>query len=180
MSYVFLTLFLLSPIALLVGLIKPSLFSKLFPSRKKIVLAFGTLTVLSFILFGLTAPPTEKKGETKTESQQVAGEQTEASPSPSPTPTPAPSPSPVQQTSSPTTKSASIPVMKATVKPTTTTFTQSSCKYSCSGPDKDCADFSTHAEAQAFFECCGFTATYDPMRLDSLGVGNGIACEALP
>lgn len=52
------------------------------------------------------------------------------------------------------------------------------CKYSCSSPDRDCSDFSSHAEAQTFFECCGFTATNDPMKLDSVGVGDGIACES--
>lgn len=52
--------------------------------------------------------------------------------------------------------------------------------YSCTGPDLDCPDFSTHAEAQAFFESCGFSATNDPMRLDSQGVGDGIACVNLP
>lgn len=56
-----------------------------------------------------------------------------------------------------------------------------SCKYSCSGPDKDCSDFSTHAEAQSFFNCCGFSASNDPMRLDkATGQGNGLACESLP
>ncbi|MFZ5932666.1 MAG: thermonuclease family protein [Patescibacteria group bacterium] len=54
------------------------------------------------------------------------------------------------------------------------------CKYSCTSPDRDCSDFVTHAEAQTFFECCGFTATYDPMKLDSTGVGDGIACESRP
>jgi len=56
----------------------------------------------------------------------------------------------------------------------------SGCKYACSSPDRDCSDFSTHDEAQEFFDCCNFTATYDPMRLDSTGVGDGIACESLP
>lgn len=55
-----------------------------------------------------------------------------------------------------------------------------SCKYSCSGADRDCSDFSTQAEAQAFFNCCEFTATYDPMKLDSIGVGDGVVCESLP
>ncbi len=54
------------------------------------------------------------------------------------------------------------------------------CKYSCSSPDRDCSDFSTHSEAQAFFDCCGFTAENDPMRLDSVGVGDGVTCESLP
>lgn len=81
-----------------------------------------------------------------------------------------------------------------TVKPTTTQKSFStpnptipphssgggSCKYSCSSPDRDCGDFSTHIEAQAFFNCCEFTANNDPMQLDSLGVGDGVACESLP
>lgn len=54
-----------------------------------------------------------------------------------------------------------------------------SCKYSCFGPDRDCSDFSSQTEAQAFFGCCGFTAEYDPMKLDSPDVGNGIVCESI-
>lgn len=57
--------------------------------------------------------------------------------------------------------------------------TESICKYSCVSPDRDCSDFSSHREAQDFFECCDFTATDDPMKLDSLGVGDGVACESL-
>lgn len=55
--------------------------------------------------------------------------------------------------------------------------TANNCKYSCSGPDRDCSDFSSHKEAQDFFDCCGFTKENDPMRLDNVGVGDGIACE---
>lgn len=51
------------------------------------------------------------------------------------------------------------------------------CKYSCTSPDRDCSDFSSHAEAQTFFNCCGFSAENDPMKLDAVGVGDGIACE---
>lgn len=76
------------------------------------------------------------------------------------------------------------PTIKPTAKPIQPSSNSGSdsgvCKYSCSGPDKDCPDFSTHDEAQAFFNCCGFTATNDPMKLDSVGVGDGIACESLP
>lgn len=57
--------------------------------------------------------------------------------------------------------------------------TTTSCQYSCTGPDLDCSDFSTHQEAQDFFDCCGFTADNDPMKLDSLGVGDGVACESI-
>lgn len=65
-------------------------------------------------------------------------------------------------------------------QPSSDGTTSGDCMYSCSGPDRDCADFSTHAQAQAFFNCCAFTVNNDPMRLDSVGVGNGIACESLP
>jgi len=78
----------------------------------------------------------------------------------------------VCQTPSPST-------LGATTVPTQ--FTPGNCQYSCSGPDRDCSNFSTHTEAQAFFDCCGFTASYDPMKLDrASGEGNGIACESLP
>lgn len=41
--------------------------------------------------------------------------------------------------------------------------------------DKDCTDFSTHAEAQTFFESQG---SGDPHGLDR--DGDGLACETLP
>ncbi|MDP9487448.1 MAG: thermonuclease family protein [Actinomycetota bacterium] len=45
------------------------------------------------------------------------------------------------------------------------------------GADRDCGNFSTQAEAQAFYEAAGGPAS-DPHRLDS--DGNGQACESLP
>lgn len=53
------------------------------------------------------------------------------------------------------------------------------CQYACGGPDRDCKDFRTHEEAQGFFECCGFSAENDPMRLDGRTGGDGVACESL-
>jgi len=47
--------------------------------------------------------------------------------------------------------------------------------YDPTGPDRDCSDFSTQAEAQAFFEVAGAD---DPHRLDS--DGDGVVCESLP
>lgn len=41
--------------------------------------------------------------------------------------------------------------------------------------DRDCGDFKTHAEAQAFFSAAG---PGDPHKLDS--DGDGLACESLP
>ncbi len=77
-------------------------------------------------------------------------------------------------------------IITATKQPTPIYFVPQTggtgnCKYSCSGPDRDCSDFASHAEAQAFFNCCGFSAGNDPMRLDkATGTGNGLACESLP
>jgi competence protein ComEC len=51
----------------------------------------------------------------------------------------------------------------------------SSLPYDPSGPDRDCGDFDTQAEAQAFFEAAGPT---DPHRLDS--DSDGMVCESLP
>lgn len=51
----------------------------------------------------------------------------------------------------------------------------SSFVYDPSGPDKDCGDFSTQSEAQAFYEAAG---AGDPHRLD--GNDDGVACESLP
>jgi competence protein ComEC len=50
-------------------------------------------------------------------------------------------------------------------------------RYDPNGPDRDCPDFSTWAEAQDFFEAAGGPAT-DRHRLDS--DRNGVACESLP
>ena len=52
-----------------------------------------------------------------------------------------------------------------------------STRYDPDGPDRDCPDFATQAEAQAFFIAAGGPAR-DPHRLD--GDNDGIACENLP
>ncbi|TAK58936.1 excalibur calcium-binding domain-containing protein [Patescibacteria group bacterium] len=54
-------------------------------------------------------------------------------------------------------------------------YSNTRTKLSTGEPDKDCADFSTHAEAQDFFESAG---SGDPHALDR--DGDGIACETLP
>jgi len=48
--------------------------------------------------------------------------------------------------------------------------------YDPLGPDRDCGDFRTHADAQAFFIAAG-GPTSDRHRLDA--DHDGIACEAL-
>ncbi|MET3698847.1 micrococcal nuclease [Bacillus oleivorans] len=51
-----------------------------------------------------------------------------------------------------------------------------SLKYDPNGPDRDCGDFDTQAEAQAFMEASG---SGDPHRLDG-NDNDGLACENLP
>jgi len=53
---------------------------------------------------------------------------------------------------------------------------QSTLRYDPKGPDRDCKDFATQAEAQAFFIAAG-GPTGDRHRLD--GDNDGIACESL-
>ena len=49
--------------------------------------------------------------------------------------------------------------------------------YDPDGPDRNCSDFRTQAEAQEFYERAGGPET-DPHQLD--GNGDGVACESLP
>ena len=50
-------------------------------------------------------------------------------------------------------------------------------KYDPDGPDRNCSDFDTWAEAQAFYEAAGGPET-DRHRLDR--DGDGVACQSLP
>jgi micrococcal nuclease len=65
------------------------------------------------------------------------------------------------------------PALRSTVVPPSA----GKLRYDPQGPDRNCADFATQAEAQAFFVAAG-GPTRDPHRLD--GDGDGVACEALP
>ena len=50
-------------------------------------------------------------------------------------------------------------------------------RYDPDGPDRNCDDFDTQAEAQEFFEAAGGPGS-DPHRLDA--DNDGVACESLP
>jgi len=58
-----------------------------------------------------------------------------------------------------------------------TTAPASGLRYDPNGPDRDCNDFTTQEEAQAFFIAAGGPQR-DPHRLDSNH--DGVACESLP
>ncbi|HEY0070224.1 MAG TPA: thermonuclease family protein [Chloroflexia bacterium] len=84
------------------------------------------------------------------------------------TPTPVPTTEPPPTVAQPATTQA-----PNAASPTAST----SLRYDPNGPDRDCGDFSTHAEAQAFFEAAGGPGS-DPHKLD--GDHDGVACETLP
>ena len=60
--------------------------------------------------------------------------------------------------------------------PTATPVAPAVC--SCSGNLYNCADFSSHAAAQACYEYCWNVVGYDIHRLD--GDDDGVACESPP
>ena len=60
--------------------------------------------------------------------------------------------------------------------PPPTATTTNGLRYDPNGPDRDCPDFDTWEEAQAFF-IAAVGPERDPHRLD--GDNDGIACEDL-
>lgn len=84
MSTLFLLLFLASLICLILGLIKPTVFSRFIKnkkekiSRKKIVLIFGVAAFAFLIVFGLTTPATPTKNTDQQKTQESPKEQPKA------------------------------------------------------------------------------------------------------
>lgn len=80
--------------------------------------------------------------------------------------------------------SAAIPTIQPTAIPQapTTVPQPVTCMYNCVSPDRDCGDFTTHQVAVDFWNCCDFTVTDDPMRLDGKydTEDDGDPCESLP
>ena len=86
MDNLFLLLFLVSFICLVIGLVKPAVFSRFIKgeiTRKKIGLIFGIATVAFFVMFGMTTDTSkqtqsntnEKVTEQKAESKQLSPEE---------------------------------------------------------------------------------------------------------
>ncbi len=75
MDNIFLALFLLTPFVLIAGLLKPDIFNRLTKktlTRKRIGLIFGGLTLLFFILFGVTTD-TSSVPQVTTQNKAVSG-----------------------------------------------------------------------------------------------------------
>ena len=95
------------------------------------------------------------------------------------TPTPVPiTPTPVPSTPTPVVVTPTAVLPTPTITPVETpTPTPHPTPPEMEEPDRDCSDFDTWAEAQAFYKAAG-GPTSDPHNLDSNG--DGIACESLP
>lgn len=80
-----------------------------------------------------------------------------------------------QVNADPSAPTVSSPTPSPVTEPESTS--SSSLAYDPYGPDRNCGDFSSQVEAQAFFEAAGGPAS-DPHRLDS--DDDGRVCESLP
>lgn len=119
MENLFLLLFFVSSVALIVGLVKPTAFSRFIKgeiTRKKIGKIFGIATVASFVLFVITTDSsknnneitqqpavenTQSVAENKNDNPAPVVEKTKITPAPTPTPTSALAPQTDNQNISP-------------------------------------------------------------------------------
>src|SRR3989344_560512 len=107
MDNLFLLIFFASIIALVVGLVKPTVFSRFIKgeiTRKKIGTIFGIATVASFVLFAVTTDSSKNNDDVApqpvVENTQTVTENKNDNPAPvvektTPAPTPAPTPTPI-------------------------------------------------------------------------------------
>src|SRR3989338_2427140 len=71
METFFVALFFLSILALIVGIVKPSLFSRIkIPTRKMVGIVFGGLILVSFIGIAITVEPTEQPQQVEQQNQE--------------------------------------------------------------------------------------------------------------
>ena len=137
-----------------------------------------------------TATPTPTPTPTATPTSTPESPTPTRAPTPTPPPVGTPRPSPMP-TPLPTSTPTPTPTFTSTPEPATPTPTHTpeptptptptpdavELKYDPAGPDRNCSDFDTWAEAQAFYEAAGGPET-DRHRLDR--DRNGVACESLP
>lgn len=192
MAGLFSFVFIFSLFALIIGLIRPSVFSRILPASRKIQsLVFGGIFIFSSVVVGITAPatPTQNLEETKQETKGVSTSQISLEPiktivptqlptaTPSPTNTPTPLP-----TAKPKATNMPIPTKTPVVQtaPTSTpvpvlniqsNLPSSGGGYSCNCA-KTCSQISSCEEAQYLLNTCGCGARD--------GDNDGIACDGAP
>lgn len=184
MDNIFLILFLLTPILILIGMAKPSLFNRFLKkelSRIKLFFVLLGLGIIFLILFAITTGPSESASNIQVDRQEqtepvarpeispsstpeqfpeVSGIKDETTPSPSPTLTPTKTPTATKMpTPKPTTKSFYTP--SPTTPPAVPTYI-----CNCS---KTCTQISSCEEAYYLLNTCGCT------RRD--GDKDGVPCE---
>lgn len=126
MDNLFLILFIVSFIALIVGLVKPTTFSRFIKgeiTKKKIAAIFGTATVVSFVLFGITTDTTKNSNGGVTqqpvvENTQIVTENKNDNPAPvveKTTPAPTPVKTETKTTPAPTPTPTPTPTLSETV-----------------------------------------------------------------
>ena len=128
LTNVFVILFLISVIALLAAIIKPSLFQRKnrpAPSRKSLSITFGITTFVLFAIIGILSP-------TKTDTVERVNSKVaqEATPTPTSTPAPTPSSTPLP-TQTPTPVPTVAPTTAPTAAPVTAAPTQSTYYANC-------------------------------------------------
>lgn len=176
-------------------------------SRKRIAALFGGSVLGFLILTGIATPTpvrveSEKVQGVAVEATSAPTQAPISSPSATPTPnvspsptasptvTPTPKPSPTAKptlapTPKPTIASTPKPTVAPTPKPTPAPTSQpaitpqaaSTQSSGGSGADKDCKDFSSQSEAQAYFNSKGGSASNNVDDLDR--DHDGVACESL-
>jgi micrococcal nuclease len=123
-----------------------------------------------------TYPPDVRYADLFLEMQQEAREAARGLWGPTPTPMPTPTQTPVPPTLAPTSPPPPPPTAPPPPPPTAPPPPPPVCD--CSGNIYNCADFGTHAQAQACYNYCMSLGRGDIHRLD--GDNDGIACESLP
>lgn len=204
MTNLFILTFLLSLLAIPVGLVNPRLFQNITKrllsgnaNRKNVSLGLLTTALVSFIGIGVTMPPqpVNPLAETVVEASDttpllkpVAEETPTIETTPTPTPTvAAPTPEVKTQTEpiiepqeestpepAPVVTPASSPEPEPTPAPTPATPT-----YVCTSDYYNCSNFSTHNQAQAVYDYCMAQGHGDINGLDG-NDNDGLACESLP
>ncbi len=199
MTTLFILTFLLSLLAIPVGLVNPRLFQNITKrllssdaNRKNVSIGLLTTAVVSFIGMGVTMPPQPVNPLTETVVEASGAEPlakpiAEETPVINPIPTPS-SPTPTVVAPTPEVKTQTETIIEpeeeeSTPEPapvvTPTPSPEPEPTYVCTSDYYNCSNFSTHNQAQAVYEYCMAQGHGDINGLDG-NDNDGLACESLP